>query len=54
MGNHKLRVRFRQLRKDGSVQTDELDYKFSKNEKAENIEIVVDNRKPHIAIQSRN
>ena len=54
MGNHKLSVRFRQLRKDGSVQTDELDYKFSKNEKAENIEIVVDNRKPHIAIQSRN
>ncbi len=53
-GNHKLRVSFRQSGKDGSVQADELEYKFNKDEKAENIEIVVDNRKPRIAIQSRN
>ena len=37
-----------------SVQTSELDYKFNKDETAENIEIIVDNRKPPIAIQSRN
>ena len=53
-GNHKLRVSFRQSGKDGSVQANELEYKFNKDEKAENIEIVVDNRKPRIAIQSRN
>lgn len=54
LGNHKLRVSFRQSRKDGSVQADTLDYKFNKDETAENIEIIVDSRKPPIAIQSRN
>ena len=54
MGNHKLRVLFRQTRKDGSVQTSELDYTFNKDEQAENIEIIVDHRKPPVTIQSRN
>ena len=54
LGNHKLRVSVRQSRKDGSVQADTLDYKFNKDETTENIEIIVDNRNPPIAIQSRN
>lgn len=54
MGNHKLGVRFRQSLKDGRLQTNELEYKFNKDETAENIEIVVDNRKPYFVVQSRN
>jgi hypothetical protein len=53
-GNHKLRVRFRQARKDGNVQTNEFEYKFNKDENAENIEIIVDSQKPYYMIKSRN
>jgi hypothetical protein len=54
MGKHRLQVSVRQVQKDGSVRTHELEYKFSKDDHAENIEIIFDNVKPHIAIQSRN
>jgi hypothetical protein len=54
MGNHKLGVRFRQSLKDGRLQTNELEYKFNKDETAENIEIIVGSQKPYFVVQSRN
>ena len=54
MGKHKLQVSFRQARKDGSVRQHELEYKFSKDERAENIEIIIDSVSPHITIKDRN
>lgn len=54
MGMHKLRVSVRQTAKDGGVRTHALDYKFNKDENAENIEVVVNSDKPYILIQSRN
>ena len=53
-GKHALRVSFRQSGKDGSVRTHALEYRFNKDEKAENIEIIVNNTKPYIVIQSRS
>lgn len=52
-GKHRLRVSLKQAQEDGSVRTHELEYKFTKDESAENIEIIFDDVKPHIAIQSR-
>jgi len=54
MGKHRLQVSVREAQKDGSVRLHELEYKFSKNDHAENIEIIFDNVQPHIVIQSRN
>ena len=54
MGKHKLRVSVRQTAKDGSVRTHALDYRFNKDENAEDIEIVVNSEKPYIVVQSRN
>ena len=54
MGKHRLQVSVRQVQKDGSIRTHELEYKFSKDDHAENIEIIFDNVQPHIVIQSRN
>lgn len=54
MGNHKLRVRLRQSRNDGSLQAHELEYKFNKDETAENIEIIIGSQKPYFVVQSRN
>ena len=54
MGTHKLRVSFRQVQKDGKVRTHTLEYKFNKGKDAENIEIIFDNKKPYIAVQSGN
>ncbi len=54
MGKHRLRVSFKQIQKDGSVRTHELEYKFDKDEKAEYIEIIVDSKKPHVMIKTRN
>jgi hypothetical protein len=54
MGKHGLQVSFKQVQKDGSVRTHELEYKFDKGEKAEYIEIIVDSAKPYIVIESRN
>ena len=53
MGNHRLRVSLRLVQEDGSVRTHELEYKFTKDESAENIEIILDDVKPHIAVQNR-
>jgi len=53
MGNHRLRVSLRLVQEDGSVRTHELEYKFTKDESAENIEIIFDDVKPHILVQSR-
>lgn len=53
-GKHKLRVSFRQTAKDGSVRSHALEYRFTKDVKAENIEITVNDSKPHIVIQSRS
>ena len=54
MGKHKLQVSFRQARKDGSVRQHQLEYKFSKDERAENIEIIIDSVSPHITIKDHN
>jgi len=54
MGKHKLQVSFRQVQKDGKVRTHQLEYKFTKDENAENIEIIIDDEKPRIVAQSRN
>jgi len=53
-GEHRLQVSFTEMHKDGSVRTHELEYKFTKDEKAEYIEIIVDSNKPHVLIKSRN
>jgi len=52
-GKHRLRVSLKQAQEDGSVRTHELEYKFTKDESAENIEIIFDNERPHIVEQSR-
>lgn len=54
MGKHKLHVNFRQARKDGNVRQHELEYKFTKDERAENIEIIIGNVSPHITVKDRN
>lgn len=54
MGKHKLQLSIRQVLKDGKVRTHGFEYKFTKDEDAENIEIIFDNEKPHIVVQSRN
>jgi hypothetical protein len=52
MGRHKMRVKFRQTRNDGSVRQHERVYKFIKDEHAENIEIIIGNASTHITIRS--
>jgi hypothetical protein len=52
-GKHRLRVSLKQAREDGSVRTHELEYTFNKDEGTENIEIIFDDVKPHIVVQSR-
>jgi len=54
IGKHKLQVSVRQVKKDGSVRSHKLEHKFTKDENAENIEIIIDRNKPHIIVQSRN
>jgi len=53
MGKHRLRVSLKRIQKDGSARTHELEYTFTKDESAENIEIIFDDVEPHIAVQSR-
>lgn len=54
MGKHKLQASIKQVQKDGKVRTHELEYKFTKDDDAENIEIMFDNDKPRIMVPSRN
>ena len=53
MGKHRLRVSVMQVQEDGSARTHELEYTFTEDESAANIEIIFDDVKPHIAVQSR-
>ena len=53
-GKHELRGSLKQVQEDGSVRTHEFEHTFTKDGSAENIEIIYDNVKPHIQIQSRN
>ncbi len=53
-GKHKLRVTLRQPRKDGSLHKHALEYRFNKDETAENIEIIINSSKPYLVIQSRD
>ena len=52
-GKHRLRVSLKQVQEDGIVRTHELEYKFTKDQSTENIEIIFDNETPHIVVQSR-
>ncbi len=53
MGKHRLRVGLKQVQKDGSTRTHELEYTFTKDDSTENIEIIFDDVEPHITVQSR-
>ena len=53
-GKHKLRASLRLRGKDGQIHTHEADYRFSKDAKTRNIEIMVNSNKPYLAIQSRD
>ena len=53
MGKRRLRVSLKQVQEDGSARTYEHEYTFTKDESTENIEIILDDVKPHIAVQSR-
>ena len=52
-GSHKLGVRLNLLEEDGSIRVHELEYPFTKDEGAENLEIIFDDVKPHIVVQGR-
>jgi hypothetical protein len=53
MGEHRLRGSIKQVREDGSTQTHELEYTFTKEQSTENIEIIFDTETPHIVVQGR-
>lgn len=52
-GKHRLRISLKQVEENGSVRAHELEYVFTKDASAENIEIIFDDQTPHLVMQSR-